>query len=479
MSKFSDDELFTPRPTPRPQSGPRRAAPTRPSNLSDDELFTIRPVLRDTRALPRREDTPTFGPPTFVAPTRIPFVGAEAEAAPSVPKSKLLLFLAPIGADIGQVLAEAGRFLKPVDWLIAAWLPATLIFVWLCSDVPGTAPGVKISGQDVGGLSLGELQRAVSQRAQKLADTPVSLVFGGATNAEQSLSVKPKDLAVWEKAPLPAAPFTNVSTVVARAYLAGRELNLGDRFNSRYRLRFERGAEFPLRATLDEDRLKRRLHALKKRPVDARLIWTGAGTRIQKEVPGLEVDPHAALQQIETALSSGQTTIQVPARAVAPRVMAADLAGLTSQVVASVPITSKNPNAKLNAEISARALQSVTIAPGETISLNQIIGERTVEEGYKSAAAFSNGKVVSEIGAGICYTATCAFQVAKKSSCLSVMERYGHSKKVLYAVRGTDATLAWGFKDLKLRNTSKKPVVLMVWVKGKRVFARVLSAPAG
>ena len=382
-----------------------------------------------------------------------------------------------MGADIWQVLRDSTNFLMPILPAGGVLILGTLFFALLCTEPQGTLRGVKVGGYPVGGLSQDDLQRVVTQRAQTLANTPVTLVFGEGSGATQTLTVKPRDLAVWEKAPLPTAPYTNVPSVVARSYMAGRELSLLDRLHSRWFVNFKPGLDFPLRATLDEDRLKRRLRALKKQPVNAYLVATGDDTLIKKEVPGLEVDPRAALQQITQGLAKGQTAIRVPARVIKPKVVAADLVGLKQQAVSVVPITSPNPNAKINARISAHALRSTTIAPGEVISFNSVLGERTPEKGYKVAVGIENSRDVSAVGAGICYTATAAFQVAKKSEKLAVVERHGHSRRVLYATRDNDATLSWSArKDLKLKNISQKPVVLMMSVNGKHVYARLLSA---
>ena len=433
-----------------------------------DDLFTVSPPHRT----PRRVGTSTPDVPRLLV-----FPGAKAgDDAPLPPCT-----LKQAGADIKHTLFEALRCFGPIAESVPILLVGVLTFAWLCSEPTGVAQGVKVNGQNMGGLSQGELRDAVTALAREKANTPVTLVFDGADGSatEQRLTVKPKELAIWEKSPLPTAPYTNVPEVVAHAYLYGRELNLAQRFGSRQPYRARAKSQFHLRPLIDEDRMKRQLRKLKKIPIDASLVWTGTKAVVKKEVYGLEVDPAAALKQIETGLSNDQTTIRVSARPVAPRVVATDLAKFATESSAIVPITASNPNAKVNAEIAALTLQSVTMRPGETISLNSIIGERKESKGYKKASAFVNGDTVQDFGAGICYVSTAAYQAAMASKYLKVVEHHVHSQQVSYAAKGRDATLAWGFKDLKLKNTSKKPVVLMMAVEGKRVTARILSAPAG
>lgn len=63
---------------------------------------------------------------------------------------------------------------------------------------------------------------------------------------------------------------------------------------------------------------------------------------------------------------------------------------------------SSNSNRATNVELSAKKINGYILAPGETFSYNTVVGKRTAEAGFKSAGAYAGGKVVQEIGGGIC-----------------------------------------------------------------------------
>src|SRR5699024_6449408 len=65
-----------------------------------------------------------------------------------------------------------------------------------------------------------------------------------------------------------------------------------------------------------------------------------------------------------------------------------------------------NENRSNNIAISSEKIDGTIIMPGEIFSYNQIVGERTIAAGYKEAGAYAGGKVVQDVGGGICQTSS-------------------------------------------------------------------------
>ena len=55
------------------------------------------------------------------------------------------------------------------------------------------------------------------------------------------------------------------------------------------------------------------------------------------------------------------------------------------------------------------------------------------------------------IGGGVCQVATALHAAALKAG-FEIVEHYVHSKRPRYAGRGFDTAVAWGLKDLRIRN---------------------------
>ncbi len=116
-----------------------------------------------------------------------------------------------------------------------------------------------------------------------------------------------------------------------------------------------------------------------------------------------------------------------------------------------------------NIRLAIDALDGRVLEPGEVLSFNEIVGPRTIERGYQLAPAILHEERQIQIGGGICQPASTLF-VAGLLSGLSVVERWRHSSPIDYIALGHDAAIAWGAKDLRLRNDLDQRVrVRFIW----------------
>lgn len=107
------------------------------------------------------------------------------------------------------------------------------------------------------------------------------------------------------------------------------------------------------------------------------------------------------------------------------------------------------------------ALDGELIAPGATFSFNGAVGERTAAKGYQEAAAIVDGKLVPQLGGGICQVGTTLFNAIFLSG-LPVKERHNHSFYISHYPKGRDATVSWGGPDLKFVNDTENWVMVSV-----------------
>ncbi len=107
------------------------------------------------------------------------------------------------------------------------------------------------------------------------------------------------------------------------------------------------------------------------------------------------------------------------------------------------------------------ALDGELVAPGATFSFNGAVGERTAAKGYQEAAAIVDGKLVPQLGGGICQVGTTLFNAIFLSG-LPVKERHNHSFYISHYPKGRDATVSWGGPDLKFVNDTENWVMVSV-----------------
>jgi len=124
-----------------------------------------------------------------------------------------------------------------------------------------------------------------------------------------------------------------------------------------------------------------------------------------------------------------------------------------------------------NIHIAAEALDGHVLAPGEVLSFDRVVGPRSLERGYQMAPVILRETRQMQTGGGVCQVASAMF-VAGLLSGLTPVERWRHSTPVDYIPLGYDATIAWGAKDLKLRNDTGQRVRVRVFVTGATLSAR-------
>jgi vancomycin resistance protein YoaR len=130
------------------------------------------------------------------------------------------------------------------------------------------------------------------------------------------------------------------------------------------------------------------------------------------------------------------------------------------------------PERTHNLRLAARALDGTVLRPGEELSFNERVGPRTAERGYDPAPVILRETRQVQVGGGVCQAATTLFDAALLAG-LGVVERHRHSSPVDYVALGEDATIAWGVKDLRLRNDLDQDVRLRVEVLGSTLVARI------
>ncbi len=113
-----------------------------------------------------------------------------------------------------------------------------------------------------------------------------------------------------------------------------------------------------------------------------------------------------------------------------------------------------------NIQLFADLMTGVVIEPGETLSLNETVGQRTTEKGFVSAGAIQNGVLVSGVGGGVSQFATTIFNAAFFAG-LEFPEYQAHTIYFSRYPYGREATINYPNVDLKIHNPT--PYGILVW----------------
>jgi vancomycin resistance protein YoaR len=183
---------------------------------------------------------------------------------------------------------------------------------------------------------------------------------------------------------------------------------------------------------------------------------------------GLELDEAATARRLLRATTS-------PTRRVARVVVARSKASLSTDEARGMGITGRlstyltyyagSADRITNLRLGVQALDGTLVAPGDTFSLNDAIGERTVERGFRPAPVIIGTKYSTEVGGGTSQVATTVFNAAWEAG-VRITERNPHALYISRYPLGRDATVYWPSLDLKFENDTGHWILVKGFAEG-------------
>ena len=181
-------------------------------------------------------------------------------------------------------------------------------------------------------------------------------------------------------------------------------------------------------------------------------------TQVNTHVNGVDFD--ISIEEAKKIIAEDKEEYVIPLKIIVPDKTLSDLgeeAFPDKLSEYSTIFDSSNRNRSNNLAISAEKIDGTIIMPGETFSYNQTVGERTIAAGYKEAGAYAGGKVVQDVGGGICQTSSTLYNAALLAN-LEIVDRSNHQFLTSYVDASRDATVAWGSIDFQFKNTRTYPI---------------------
>lgn len=133
---------------------------------------------------------------------------------------------------------------------------------------------------------------------------------------------------------------------------------------------------------------------------------------------------------------------------------------------------------KHNLSLAARRVGEFHIRPGETFSFWRAVGNPNSND-FESSRSIVGGVLQLERGGGLCQASGIIYHLSLLAG-LDIVERHNHSvdlydENTRFCPLGSDATVCYGYKDLRVRNNTDALLRFELKVGDDRFVARLYS----
>ena len=205
-----------------------------------------------------------------------------------------------------------------------------------------------------------------------------------------------------------------------------------------------------------------------REPQDARIEVRRGKPRVVPAKVGVVLDAQEIEDRFaDVAVHQGaQRRLVVEGKATQPEFTTAEAKALKVTERVST-FTTNFPYAEyrnVNIPRAAELIDGTLLRPGETFSLNKVVGERTKANGFTEGYVVADGIFQKDLGGGVSQMATTTFN-AMFFAGLEDVEHKPHSVYIDRYPEGREATVAWPSLDLKFTNTTPYGVLVTARVR--------------
>lgn len=172
-------------------------------------------------------------------------------------------------------------------------------------------------------------------------------------------------------------------------------------------------------------------------------------------------DDRLAKDVVRVITGGGDRTIPVTLTTVRPRISEAEVRGLGIKEKISEFTTPYDccPSRVTNIRTLARLLDGHLVTPGETFSLNGLVGRRDTARGFVPAPMIQGGRLVDSVGGGISQFVTTMYNAVFFGG-LEDVQHVAHEFYISRYPAGRESTVSWPEPDFRWRNDSKYGVLV-------------------
>jgi len=253
-------------------------------------------------------------------------------------------------------------------------------------------------------------------------------------------------------------------------------------------LKFERvadGTQSYYRIALDPVQLSVKFQEIAPQirayPQNARFIFNDDTRQlelIQAAVIGRELNSAASLSQTQEKVLQGEHTIDLALNLTNPAItdnVSGSEIGITELVHSETSFFYGSSAARVqNITAAAKRFHGLLIAPGETFSMANALGDISLDNGYAEALIIFGDQTIQGVGGGVCQVSTTLFRAAFFAG-FPINERHAHAYRVSYYEKvagnirdnnlaGLDATVYVPVVDFKFTNDTPYWLLMETYV---------------
>lgn len=240
----------------------------------------------------------------------------------------------------------------------------------------------------------------------------------------------------------------------------------------------------PVKAQVDRD------------ATDAKFIFNDDTRRLdlmQDSKVGREMNLEASITAINDALFRGEHSVPLVIAEKQPDVSGtatAEQLGITQLLHSETSYFYGSSAERIqNIEAAAARFHGVLVAPGETFSMGETMGDVSLENGFAEALIIYGGRTIKGVGGGVCQVSTTLFRAVFNAG-FPVVERYSHAYRVSYyektagggidpRLAGLDATVYFPLVDFKFTNDSPYWILMETYMGNGSLTWKFYSTPDG
>lgn len=319
-----------------------------------------------------------------------------------------------------------------------------------------TSKGVFVEGMDVSGMTKAQVTTAIEAYVYRILED------------DGLIHIQYDDIA--EKTPsagVLGAEWSN-REIVDELMQHGNQGHVVDRYKSRKDLE-QNPVDYQVELTFDETAiasyLQDNMTKYNQNKVDYSLRRKNNAFEIVDGETGYEVNVEASSKEIFNYLNTGwdRTPVYFPLviDITQPRGSHEELVQVTDLIgTFSSSFAGGTAEKVKNISNGAQLVDGITLYPGEEFSFDAYAAPYTVANGYAMGKSYSGGKLVDDVGGGICQVSSTLYNAVLRAE-LEITMRYNHSMIVGYVPISSDATLAeTAGKDFRFKNNQDVPVYI-------------------